>query len=163
MLLRLCGKLLRARGINSLRLKRHGMVAQSVTGWVPKGTLDSGAFVGAMGVACHRRSTERGATIAGVCWHQGNRIPHGQHAINQLVELIGSFREATKNPELPVIVGQLNCGVYGYQNGDWSVGLLREAQRRVAADDPRVVTFGLQMLLLVTTSSISVVGPTVPG
>ena len=90
-----------------------------------------------------KKAQERGAIIAGVCWHQGESDVTRAHIYQEkLTELIELFRETTKNPELPFIIAQLNAGSYAHHVGDLALGWQREAQRRVARQIPHTALFG---------------------
>ncbi len=74
--------------------------------------------------------------IAGLVWYQGERDAHTgtPDYEKRLTTFIDRRRNLTGNPELAVVVVQL---VWTRAEG-WDTGMIREAQRRVAAADDHV-------------------------
>lgn len=74
--------------------------------------------------------------ITGMVWYQGEaNARSGTHDYEQrLNTLIDRMRELTGNPELAVVVVQLAST----RAEGWNTGMIREAQRRVAAADDHV-------------------------
>ncbi len=74
--------------------------------------------------------------IAGMVWYQGESNTQDDAHLyeKRLNTVIANMRKLVGKPKLPVVVVQLaTC-----RKGDWGWAMVREAQRRVALDDPHV-------------------------
>lgn len=82
------------------------------------------------------QQSNKSRRFAGFVWYQGeaNVGPKAGSYQKQLTELVKRVRQATGQPQLPVIVVQLAAAT-SYNNRDWAVGVIREAQRRFVRDD----------------------------
>ncbi len=84
------------------------------------------------------------ADIAGMVWYQGesNTKEDAHRYEEHLTTLIANVRALVKKPKLPVIVVQLaTC-----RRDNWGWAIVREAQRRVAMNDPNVeIVTGLDL------------------
>jgi len=90
--------------------------------------------------AAIKQARDEGKTIAGVLWYQGeaNVGPGTAKYPQQMAELVAKYRDAAGEPKLPFILAQLAAGTSTYRVGEWTLGIMREGQRRFALSDEQV-------------------------
>ena len=77
-----------------------------------------------------------GHRFRGFVWYQGESDVNAEAGKyqQQLAELVRRLRDLTGQKDLPAIIVQIGAAT-SYDGRDWAVGVVREAQRRFAAED----------------------------